>query len=209
MIRHALAATLVCSCLSGFTQGQEDSTVVEQPNDIASTHDAIRSMRDGLLKAIDDKDVDGLLEFLHEDVVMTAQAGTELKVTRKHKGIREYMERLLTGSNPGVKNLKLNIEVDELTILHGEDTGIAFGTSDDHYVLRNDSEFDLATRWSATLAKEGESWKIANLHLSTNLFDNPVLDGVKKMLYVVGAIAAAIGLLIGLVSARLFRAKTS
>lgn len=209
MIRYTMDAIFVCLCLVGFAQGQEDPIVGEQPKDLANTHDAIRVMRDGLLKAIDNKDVDSLLEFLHEDVVMTAQAGAELKAIRKHQGIREYMESLLTGTNPGVKSLKLNIEVDELTILHGDDAGIAFGTSNDHYVLRNDSEFNLATRWSATLVKDGEQWKIASLQLSSNLFDNPVLDAAKKSLYVVGTIATAIGLSLGLLSAKLIRSKRS
>ena len=207
MFRKTIVALFVGLSFSSFIRGQEASDVVAQSDDTMETHNAIRDMRDGILKAIKDKNVDDLLTYLHEEVVMTAQAGTELQVVRSHRGIREYMDRLLTGPDPGVKTLQVNIEVDELTILHGEDTGIAFGSTNDHYVLRDGSEFDLATRWSATLVKADEAWKVANLHLSSNLFDNPVLAGVKQMVYLVGGIAAVIGLLAGIAFARWFKSK--
>ena len=161
-------------------------------------------MRDGLLAAVAEKDLEGILSYLHEDVVMTMQDGTDLKTVRKHSGVRDYMERLLTGKSAGVKDLKVDLKVDDLTILHGADTGVAVGSSNDHYVLRAGSEFDLATRWSATVVADGEDWLVANLHVSSSLFDNPVINASKNYLFAVGGICLGIGLLLGMVLARLF-----
>ena len=128
-----------------------------------------RDMRDGLLKAIDSKDVDSVLTYLHEDVVLVAQAGEQLQLSRGHNAVRDYLDQLLTGEDAGVQSLNLNVEVKELTTLHGDDTGVSFGTSDDHYVLRDGTEFDLATVWSATLVKDEtfvESGQFAVVHQS-------------------------------------------
>ena len=200
--RMYLAAILLFAHSIAFAQAPasppDNDAVTEE------THDAIRELRDGLLKAVNDKDADAILSYLHEDVVLTAQSGTELKTHRKRAGVRAYLDELLTGASPGVKELQLDVTVDELTILHGDDTGVAFGSSNDHYVLSAGGEFELATRWSATLVKEGPAWKIANLHVSSNLFDNPVVDASKKAVYLAGAVAGIVGIIVG---ALLFRKR--
>ena len=187
------------SDLEAATQGTQESTAVDDD----AKHEAIRELRDGLLSAISEKNVDGILNHLHEDVVLTMQDGSALKSVRKHAGVRDYMDRLLTGTSPGVKDLKVDVEVDELTIMHGGDTGVAFGSSNDHYVLSSGGEFNLATRWSATVVADGNQWKVANLHVSSNLFDNPVINASKNYLFAIGGIGLGVGLLLGFVLAKL------
>ncbi len=54
--------------------------------------------------------------------------------------------------------------------------------------------FDLPARWSATLVKEGDRWLVANLHMSDNLFDNPLLAMAKRRPGGQGGIALVVGL---------------
>ena len=127
---------------------KEDPAAKKDPatDKAAATHDEIRAVREGILQAIKTKDADALIAYLHPDVVMTLQDGKELKTIRKHEGVRDYLIRLLTGPQPGVKSFQPSVTVDELTILHGDDTGIAFGSSRDHYILADNSEFEVPTR---------------------------------------------------------------
>jgi hypothetical protein len=74
---------------------------------------------------------------------------------------------------------------------------ICFGSSDEHFKLANGRNLDVKGRWSATLVKEDGRWLIANLHASTNLFDNVMLDMAKKMAEVAGVVSFGIGILIG------------
>jgi len=113
------------------------------------------------------------------------------------------MERFLTGPAAPVRELKINPVADELTILHGDDTGVASGSSTDHYVLADGDEFDLETRWSATVVKSGDDWQVASLHVSSNLFDNPVLKALSRLITLAGIAAGLGGLLIGYGIARL------
>lgn len=175
----------------------DEISVGAEAQDVEATHDEIRSLRDDLIAAINGRDTDALLPLLHADVILTAQAGSRLETIRGHEGIREYMNALLIGDDAGVRELTLNPTVDELTILHGDDTGIAYGESTDHYVLRNSSEFVLKTRWSSTIVKDSDGWKVAALHISSNLFDNPVLNGQERILKIAAAVLGILGLMLG------------
>ncbi|MEM7476395.1 MAG: nuclear transport factor 2 family protein [Planctomycetota bacterium] len=201
----ALLATLVCSDRT-FAQNDAADDSGSAVN-IDETHDALRVLRDGLLDAIAKKDVEAILGYLHEDVVLTAQDGDKLNCVRKHDGVRDYMDRLLTGESPGVKSLELDFHVYELTVLYGDDSGVAFGHSNDHYVLSDGNEFDLATRWTSTVVFDGNEWKVASIHVSSNLFDNPVLGAATGYLMPIGAGALVAGLLIGFVIARVVGSK--
>jgi hypothetical protein len=97
------------------------------------------------------------------------------------------------------------VTVDELTILYGDDTGIAFGSSKDHYVLADGGEFDLSTRWSATMVKHEGKWKVASLQVASGWFDGPVVQATTKMMYWVGGVAAGVGFILGLVVMWLLR----
>src|SRR5262249_46002132 len=123
------------------------------------------------------------------------------EVSRGRQGVLDYYNKLASGPQKLVESFAAEIVVDELTALHGENMGIAFGSSTERFKLTNGTTFVLKGRWSATLVKEGGTWLVASLHASTNVFDNAVLAmvGDKAFKGVLGAFAIAlvVGLLIG------------
>jgi ketosteroid isomerase-like protein len=170
------------------------SQPVEDP-----AHAELRALRDGLLDAVNKKDVDGLLRLLHPDVVVTWQ---NAEVSRKPAGVRAYLARMLEGPDRIVDEFSTSVAVDELTILHGGDTGISFGTSRDHFKLRSGQSFDLDSRWSAAVVRHEGRWVVASFHASVNLFDNPLLVAAQRLAMAAGAGAMILGLVIGYVVAR-------
>ena len=183
-----------------------DDPAPETQGENAADHDALRELRDKLIQAINDKDTEGLLALLEPDVVLTTQDGEQLKAIRGHDGVRDYMTRMLTGPNHLIGSLQVRPTVDDLTILYHGDTGVAFGSSQDHYQLVDGTQFDLATRWSATMVKENGGWLIANLQTSSNLFDNSVLAAVWHEAEIFSALTGIGGLALGVVlGRRLFR----
>ena len=167
-------------------------------------HAELRTLRDGLVAAIKKNDVDEVLTYLDPDVVVTWQNG---EVSRKPAGVRAYYDRVMKGPNRIVDSYTTTPAVDELTRLLGNgDTGISFGSSVDHYKLTDGSEFDLPTRWSATVVKSDGKWRIASFHASVNMFDNPVLMmTVKRVGLWVALGAGVVGILVGLLGAMIFR----
>lgn len=144
---------------------------------VEATHNALRAMRDGLMDAVNKGDIDRELSYLTTNVVITWH---NAEVSRGREGVRDYYDRMMNGTNKIVTGFHAEVKVDELTILYGDSTGIAFGSSMEHFDLNNGNSFDLKGRWTATMVKQDGQWLIASLHVSTNIFDNVILDMMKK-----------------------------
>lgn len=209
--------TLLCTFLIAalgavsIAKAQEPDTAAAESAapavDVEQTHNEIRALRDALIKAVNEKDVDSLLPLLHENVILTAQDGDQLATIRGRDGIRDYLDRLLTGPDAGVREMTVSPVVDDLTILYGDDAGVAYGSSTDEYVLRDGSKFTLKTRWNATVVRAADGWQLASLQVSSNLFDNPVLKSLTQLISLASGIAAVAGIAIGFALASFFKRR--
>src|SRR5262249_51716113 len=111
-----------------------------------------------------------------------------------------FYTRMLVGPNSVVENINYKLDVAELSVLHGGNTAISWGTLGDHYKLRDGTDVTMNSRWTATAVKEGDRWLLASYHASVGLFDKEVLRvAVKKTMYMFGGISLAVGLVVGLV----------
>ena len=176
------------------------ATAETTPPDDEAVHDALRQVKATMSKALNERDLDTLVAHVHPDVVFTTMNGD---VCRGPAEIRAYFDKMMNAPGHVVKDLNVSFEADALTILHGGDTGIAYGSSKDHYELMDGQQFDINGRWSCTLVRSGDRWLIANFHYSANVFDNPILEAVKSWIMKAGAAAAIVGLLIGILIGRL------
>ena len=157
-------------------------------------HNDLRALRDGLLAGMNKGDIEAQLAFLHPNVVVTWH---NAEVSRGHQGVRSYLDKMLNGPTKVVDKFSAEVKVDELSILYGGDTAIAFGSAQEHFALASGRTFDLTGRWSATLVKDGGKWLVANLHTSDNIFDNPLLNTMKSALKWAGVGSLMLGLFIG------------
>jgi uncharacterized protein (TIGR02246 family) len=179
-------------------------TQAQEPD--AATHDALRQLKATMEKALNERDLDSIVANVDPNVVFTTMNGD---VCRGPEQIRAYFAKMLTAPGHIVKDVKVSFDVDALTTLYGGDTGvdtgIATGSSKDHYELTNGDTFDINGRWTCTMAKSGDRWVIAAFHYSANVFDNPVLDRYRKAMWTVGIGAALVALIAGLFLGRLLK----
>ena len=172
--------TALCTCLFALAaRAQEDPA-----------HAELRAVRDGLLAGMNSGDIDEQLAFLHPNVVVTWH---NAEVARGREGVKKYLDRMLHGSPKVVEKFGADVKVDELSILYGGDTAIAFGSAQERFTMAGGKQFDFTGRWSATLVKDGGKWLVANLHTSDNIFDNPLLNAATKALWPVGGGALLVG----------------
>jgi ketosteroid isomerase-like protein len=159
-------------------------------------HEELRKLKRDLVDVINKGDIPGVLAYLDKDVVVTWMNG---EVSKGPDEVKKYLERMTKGDKPIVKSYKTDPTVDDLTHLYGDKTvGVAYGHSNDTFVLNDGKEFTIGTRWSATLVKKDGKWLIANFHGSADVFDNPVLDiAIRKTATYVGIGAGIAGLLVG------------
>ena len=156
-------------------------------------HKDLRTLRDGLLTTMNSGDIEAQLPYLHPNIVVTWH---NAQVSRGRDGVRAYLDKMLRGSSPVVKKYGADVTVDELSILYG-DTAVAFGSAQEHFALMSGRSFDLTARWTATLEKVDGKWLVAALHVSDNIFDNPLLNQTKAALFWVGVGALLVGALAG------------
>ncbi|CAN5852646.1 hypothetical protein BH11VER1_BH11VER1_15170 [soil metagenome] len=157
-------------------------------------HLELRVFRDGLLAAINKGDNEATLPFLHPNVVITWLDG---EVSRGHAGVRAYHERVMTGPGKIVESFTCTVNVDELSILYPGDMAVCFGSCDENFKLASGGDLRIKGRWTATLIKENGKWLLTSLHVSTNLFDNPMLALAKKSALYAAIASLVAGILVG------------
>jgi len=165
-------------------------------------HDELRALREGVKEAVNGNNLDDLLTFIHPDVVVVWHNAV---ISRKHQGVKDYYAEVLGGEDAILSSFTIDPEVKELTILHGDDTGVVYGTVVCHYAMKDGRTFDIEGPWNATLVKTGDGWKIAAFHASVGLFNNPLAAAAQSALIWGCVICGGIGLLIGFVAAWLLK----
>lgn len=189
MIRFGIVIAMWLGLIVAALCDAQEKELIEDP-----AHEELRELRRNLVEALNSNDIERVLSLCHENIVMTAQ---NAEVARGRDGIRAYNAKMTEGPNRRVDSFSTDPTVDELSILHEDDTAIAFGSSKDHYVLTRGPDFVVDSRWTAVVVKEDNQWLIACLHVSANMFDNPLLNVALRSVYWGTAIAGGIGLLIG------------
>lgn len=165
----------------------------------AATHNALRQLKATMEKALNERDLNAIVANVDPNVVFTTMNGD---VCRGPQQIRAYFDKMLNAPGHVVKDVKVAFEVDQLTTLYGGDTGVAYGSSNDHYVLTDGKTFDIHGRWTCTMVKNGDRWVIAAFHYSANVFDNPILDRYKRVIWQAGIGAGLLALLLGYAAGR-------
>ena len=164
-----------------------------------SAHDELRALLKEIIAAYNAGDLDKLVSYFDDDVVVTWQSS---RVNKNPQEVKAYFEEMTRGPNRVVESTTISPEPDAPSLLYNDGkTAVAYGHSKDHYELTNGMKFDQDTRWSATLVKKDGRWKVVNVHISANEFDNPILDiAVRRTTWWAGGIGAAAGFLVGAVA---------
>jgi ketosteroid isomerase-like protein len=206
LARHiccALNSMVVCLalCLVSPASGAQQTSM---PPLSEATHAELRALRDALLEAWQHRDIDALLNHVAPNVVVTWQNG---EVSRGADGLRKFYDEVLTGRDRVVANVASTLKVDELSILYGNETAIAFGSIHDDLTLNRSiaraaflgagNVLALDSRWTATLIKIGPEWKVASYHVSTDAFSNPILSRAVAMGERSAIVAGVGGLIVG------------
>lgn len=192
MKRLSVLLLLLGLSLSGQAQEREQDRAM------------MRDMLAEIEQALNDQDFEAILRHTHEDVVITYY---NAEVTRGHAAAREYFERMIKGSNAVVKEYSTRGEVSAPAVFHG-DTAVAYGTTVENYKLAAGLEFTLNGRWSTTMLKVGDEWKVIALHFSSNLFDNPLLNNANRGVWISASVAFVVAVILMLIVGRLRSRKS-
>jgi uncharacterized protein (TIGR02246 family) len=153
-------------------------------------HQELRDIKDSLVKAFNQRDYEGFMRHLHPNVVATWQ---NAEVARGHAGIQAFMKKMSEGETKEVESVTAKVEVDELASLY-QNSAVAFGSLEQDFKFVDGLDIMLRSRWTATFLKEDGHWLLAAVHVSANVFDNPVLSlAVRKTAIWTGLGAVLLG----------------
>src|SRR5262245_57894317 len=173
-----------------------------QAQDRKQDHDELRAMLKTVTEAMNSRNLDAITPLFHEKFSITT---VDQQVFTNLTDFKAYFNGLFAGDKALLKSITFNPTADALTEFVGDGIGLSRGASTDTYVFTDGDTRVMASRWTATLYKDGGKWKILNVHIGANLLDNPVLTALKSWLYKVGIGAGLAGLLLGFALARLMR----
>jgi len=160
----------------------------------AQDHDELRAMLRAVTKAMNEKDLPALAAVMLPDVSITTVDQQRFKTLAD---FQKYWNAMFTGATLQIRKVTLNPSVDDLTQFIDDSTGLAYGTSTDTWEFADGDVRTMKVRWSAVLRKVDGRWKVASLHVGTNLLDNPVLDAAKATAWKVASGVGAGGLVVG------------
>jgi len=178
------------------------TSALAQTNASSSDVDqAITHLREGLIDSFNKGDIDRLLTFLDTNAVVTWQNG---EVSEGTAAVKAYYDKMMKGDHPVVN--KVTCEPKVLGRHIQGDWAISWGELNDHFLLTDGRDLPLNSHFTATIAKRGDSWKVAAFHASVNAFSNPITTiAVKKISLVAGIGGIITGAVVGLVIASLLR----
>lgn len=157
-------------------------------------HDQLRALKAEMEAAMNSRDIEAILQRVDESVVFSTM-NNDVVVGRD--GVREYFDEMMTGPDKVVESVETKFVPEALSILHGGDTAVSWGHTEDHYKLASGLELDISARWSGTMIRRDGRWVVASFHYSTNIFDNPVLSAQRRVLMGGGVVVALVCLALG------------
>jgi uncharacterized protein (TIGR02246 family) len=160
----------------------------------AADHEELRAMLRTVTKAMNDKDLASLAAVMLPDVSITTVDQQRFKTLAD---FQKYWNAIFGGPTMQVRKVTMTPQVDDLTQFLDDSTGLAYGSSTDTWEFADGDVRTMKIRWSAVMRKAEGKWKIASVHVGTNLLDNPVLDATKAMAWKIAAGVGVGGLVVG------------
>lgn len=162
-----------------------------------TTHEAERKELLGMLKVFEDsinnKDMSAIESMIRPNTVMVFQDAT---IATGPDQIDSYFDRTIGAADSLISDINVKAEVGAPAEFYGGNMAVAFGNLVANYGLRAGKAISLNTVWTTTIVKEDDAWRIASLHFSNNIFDNPILNASKKIGWVYGVVGLILGLLL-------------
>ncbi len=180
------------------------SALAAESNGREEDHQQLRQLLEQASEAINRQDTVKLRSLLATEFVLTMV--NQERMTEAAQ-LDHFFEQFFVGENAPLKSISVTPEADAPSRFVGDDVAVAYGHSDDIYVLKTGGEIMIPALWTATLVRQEDGWKIRAFHAGVNLLDNPVLAAAQQTLWQMAAAGAVAGALLMLLLVRLLRRK--
>jgi len=162
----------------------------QQPDPHAEDRAQLRAMLAEFEAAINAQSIDRMVAAMDDNVTVI---WLNAEVSRGKDEVRAYYGRMVGHEKAILSKYLTKASLGAPAKFYG-DVAIADGSAMDEFYPIGRGFFRLDSRWSTTVIKNAGQWKIAVLHLSSNVFNNPLLDEVQTNIVKAGIAGLLIGL---------------
>lgn len=184
---------LLC-VLATFVVTTTTSAQTPPPEQREADHQALRALLIKSAAALNTRNLDSVAAELHPAFTVITVDNQKLVGL---EALKNYYAGLFDGPQAIVRKFEARPVADELTRFIDDRTGVVYGLSDDRYEFKDGDTRTMKTRWSAVVMKEGDVWKLVNVHFSANVLDNPLLDAARDYTSKLALLAGGGGLVVG------------
>jgi len=165
-------------------------------------HQELRGILATLQSSINEGNYDAMLPVVSRNIRATP---INQEVMSSHEEVTAYFKKWF-GPGGYLKKLDMKLDADALTELSADKTwGLVRGSGLERYTLSDGREYDMKTRWTATVAKESDGkWRLRAIHIGTNFLDNPILADAESWIKKMAVAGSLGGLIVGAVLGFLF-----
>jgi hypothetical protein len=160
-------------------------------DDRAEDRKALLKVFDEIVKGINEQSIDRMTAQMDKDATVI---WLNAEASRGHGEIKGYYHRMVSPDGRAdaiLKKYTTTAKVAAPARFIG-DVAVADGVMADEFFPIKRGPFKLNSNWSVTCIKRDGQWKVVHLHLSSNVFNNELLDEVKLMVWY-GAAGGALG----------------
>jgi len=155
--------------------------------------------------SINAQSVDRMVTQMAPEATVTWLNG---EVSHGHEEIKAYYNRMVRGEKRILDKYVTAAKLGAPAKFYGNgEVAVADGTTEDEFFPVSRGVFRLSSNWTATCAKIDGQWKVVALHLSSNVFTNPLLDEAKSLVWYAAGGGLAGGFVLGWLMSRLRRRK--
>ena len=162
----------------------------QQPDPHAEDRAQLRAMLAEFEAAINAQSIDRMVAAMDDNVTVI---WLNAEVSRGKDEVRAYYGRMVGHEKAILSKYLTKASLGAPAKFYG-DIAIADGSAMDEFYPIARGFFRLDSRWSTTVIKNAGQWKIVALHLSSNVFNNPLLDEVQTNIVKAGIAGLLIGL---------------
>jgi len=171
-------------------------SMTAQPDLHHDDREALKKILGEVEKAINAQDIEGMIAQMHPNCTVT---WWNAEISRGHEEIRAYYRKMVQDKGRIISKYTTEAKLGAHArfVGSGADVALADGTMEDEFFPVIRGPFKLSSRWSSTVAKTDGQWKIVSLHLSSNVFTNPLIAELTRALTYAGGAGLVVGGLAG------------
>lgn len=154
----------------------------------------IYSFKTGITQTVNSRNPSNLADFFESDALMVLG---NAKLIRSRETIRVFMQAPYLEEDLKISHFVIDkIDADPVIEILDDNTFISTGTAQYKIVFNKAKSITLPNRWIATFHRKEGKWGIASYQGTVNAFDNPYIEDMRHIFYLISLVTFLLGIIV-------------